>query len=143
MNHEQIKEKIFSLYDGEAPAEDREALEAHLQGCSDCRAELARWGQIRSGILLPLKVEYSEAFVHQVMRKVRSYESIRWPQMVRWLVPALALSVSGFAGVMVYNLQPSLSTESLLMSGPEQTLSHEWLNNLPDNDQLMNAMVNK
>jgi hypothetical protein len=83
--------------------------------------------------LEPLRLESSEAFVQQVMRKVRAYtereEWIRWPVFARWAFPALALSIAGFTVALGYTLQPvQPSTTSVLLGGQEQSFSNDWLN---------------
>ena len=82
--------------------------------------------------LEPLRLEGSEAFVQQVMRKVRAYsereEWIRWPIFARWAFPALALSIAGFTVALGYTLQPTqLTTTTVLLGGQEQSFSNDWL----------------
>jgi len=82
--------------------------------------------------LEPLRLESSEVFVQQVMRKVRAFrereEWIRWPVFARWAIPALAISIGSFTVALRYTLQPTpLSTTSVLLGGQEQSFSNDWL----------------
>jgi hypothetical protein len=103
--------------------------------------------QIRS-LLAPLRVESSEVFVQNVMRKVRAYgqrdEWVLWPRFVRWALPALALSVSSFAAAMIYTIGPApTSPESLLLEDQTQNTSTSWISSPPNEDQILDSVVAK
>jgi hypothetical protein len=47
MSCEKIKELLAGYQDGELDAEQLEMVQQHLDGCSDCRAELARLEKVK------------------------------------------------------------------------------------------------
>ena len=50
------RERLSEYIDGEMPADDREALEAHLESCPECRAELnALRGAVEAVAGLPVQ----------------------------------------------------------------------------------------
>jgi len=144
MNHTELQEKLWAFYDGELSGEDRTALAAHTDICSDCRDQLSDWKRTRDQILRPLRTAASEPFVHSVMRRIRALDAApaRLPFFVRWALPALAFSAAGFAASLLYVLQPSgASPESLLWADHSTNLSAQWLADHPDEDQILTSAV--
>ena len=129
MNHETLKEQLFSLYDGELDAAARKEVEAHLAGCQECREFSAQWAATAKVLFKRPKPESTEFFVRQVMERVHALEtpkpSMGWQLSLRWLaVPAL-----GLAALFLLTLTPSLqspSTETLLMGGGADSAS-QWI----------------
>ena len=146
MNHELIREQLFTYYDGELSPAARSFVEMHLQDCVECREILDGWKQLSARILEPLEGKDSEAFVQQVMRRVRAYgsepEGIRWPVFARWAYPALALSMAGFVAALVFAQIPAnVSTETLLAGGQTASVAGQWLSGPPTEDQLLGSEV--
>jgi hypothetical protein len=99
-------------------------------------------------LLEPLRTENSEIFVQNVMRRVRTYDhrqgGILWSHLIRWALPALALSVSGFAAAMIYTVVPDhVSTDALLLADRDQSMSADWLSNPPSVDQILDSVIVK
>ncbi|MEK7287562.1 MAG: zf-HC2 domain-containing protein [Elusimicrobiota bacterium] len=70
MNHEELKEALFTFHDGELAGKERQEVETHLVTCSDCRLALERWKKISGVLLRPAKIAPSEEFVSRVMRRI-------------------------------------------------------------------------
>jgi anti-sigma factor RsiW len=70
MRHEELKENVFLLHDGELPAAERPATEAHLRGCAECRAALEEWKAAARALFPAPDVRPSEAFVARVMARL-------------------------------------------------------------------------
>jgi anti-sigma factor RsiW len=146
MDHPQIKLKLFEYLDGLIGAADKQLVEAHLQGCTDCRNQLENWGQISTTLLQPLRADNSELFVQKVMRQVRAYvlkdDAVQWHHFLRWAFPILALSVSGFVLTLAYTLRPvKLSPAALLIGESTSGTSIESLVNASTDDHLMDSAL--
>ena len=58
MDHKEIRLNLLAYLDGEASEDERSAIEAHVAGCDECAAELARlqalqadlWDAIPAGL---------------------------------------------------------------------------------------------
>jgi anti-sigma factor RsiW len=122
VTHDQIKEKILLLRDGEIPEAEKALLEKHLLACSDCSAlqvDLDVLGGAFSAEPLP---EPSEDFVRAVMADIREEESSRNDYGVelpfRWWAPAFA---AGLAAVVTLIAAPEMraavTVETLLTVG--------------------------
>jgi anti-sigma factor RsiW len=42
MNHDELKEKIFELYDGECAPAELSIVKAHLASCNECQSLLTK-----------------------------------------------------------------------------------------------------
>lgn len=97
MEHNICRENLSAYYDGELPPQERAALEAHLAGCPECRAELAQLGAVSKMVkthgLEPVPTALKEA----VLGAPR-------PAPRPWLKPVLALSTAAAGVLVVMNL---------------------------------------
>ncbi len=147
MNHEWMKDQVFALYDQRLPDDAARMIQAHLDGCSECRDVLENWKKSSRAVLQPLQLPHSDLFVRRVMSRVQAFsqkdeERIRWGAFIRWAVPALALSAAGFTlGVVSTTESATISTEGLLWGDQEQNLTAEWFSHPPTEDQILNAAV--
>ena len=75
MNCDEALEKISRQMDGELPAEDRAAVEAHLAQCSACRDVRVRWASL-SDVLRepPADLPPAEVMRADVLRAIRQLE---------------------------------------------------------------------
>src|SRR4051812_33584439 len=104
----------------------------------------------RAAVFSPLRVQGSEAFVHEVMRKVRASASqpvgLRWPQFARWAYPALAFSATVFIGGMRFALQP-LATPSvdnvLIGESVSAAPGASWFSSEAGEEPLNSSLVNR
>jgi anti-sigma factor RsiW len=145
MNHQDIQETLSEYYDGRLAPGPRSEIETHLKGCGECRDLLAGWQKASAAFLKPLQAQASEAFIQNVMRKIRTYEpqeaGIRWPQFLRWAAPALALSMGAFTLVLMDSLEPAqAAAETVLLEEREPSLASDWLANPPDEDQILDSI---
>lgn len=118
MNHDEIKERLFDLYDRPLTERERRLLEAHLPGCDECRRLFEQWqGITRTLFPAPAFSEASEdLFVSKVMARVRSLPQPAvwsWSLALRWLMP-LAGSTLAAAWVFfsVLPQTPGISTDA-------------------------------
>ena len=70
MPHDQWIEKLFALHDGELPASERAATEAHRDSCSECRILLEQWRLTSAGFSRLTFTPGSEAFVQSVLARL-------------------------------------------------------------------------
>jgi len=130
VNHERMKDMVFSLYDGELGETDRSLAEEHVASCRECRQEYENWQGISRSIFAPGQVPVGESFVQSVMRRIRVDEEtpphLGWSPFQRW---ATAFGY-GLAVLLLWmsfvNTTPYVSTEDLVfpmteMNGMDNT----------------------
>ena len=106
------------------------------------------WEQTSRTFLQPFRIADSEAFVQNVMRKVRIYdqneERRNWTYFARWAFPVLALSFTGFAVALVLTVQPlDVSVDSLVLENWGQNVSADQLSIPTNEDQILDSVVAK
>lgn len=97
MDHNLCRENLSAYLDGELPRGERLALEAHLAGCADCRAELAGLKKV-SGLLKAHAMEPVPPALKGAILKERP----RAPNP--WFKPALAFATAVATLLVVFNL---------------------------------------
>lgn len=97
MDHNLCRENLSAYLDGELPQGERLALETHLAGCADCRAELAGLKKV-SGLMKAHAMEPVPPALKGAVLKEKPRAA--YP----WLKPALALSTAAAALLVVFNL---------------------------------------
>ena len=102
MNHEELKDKLHALHDGEISPGERAELLAHLSACSSCRSEHERWERIAGAFLRaapsPAGSE-TERFTARVMARIHAELSEEtaspWYQAgMRWMTPTLGFALA-------------------------------------------------
>lgn len=102
MRHDTCRKNLSAYLDNELHEDERHALEAHLEACPECRAELAELKSL-SGLV---KKHVMEPVPPALRRAVLEPRASR-----RWLKPVLALSAAAAGLVVVFNLtQPDGTT---------------------------------
>jgi len=92
---------------GEAPPQEREAMEAHLAGCAACGAREAEWRALFAALASLREVEPSASFDARVMARVRSVADAQpvsafgWRSLARRLRPVLIGAAASWAGAVV------------------------------------------
>lgn len=104
------------------------------------------WEQTSRVFLQPFRMTGSEAFVQNVMRRIRAYDQNEarkhWAYFTRWAIPALALSFTGFAAALVLTVQPiDVSADTVLVASQGQNVAADRLSGLPDEDQILDSVV--
>src|SRR5579872_2726144 len=129
MNHNEIKQKLFALYDGPLTEKERVLVEVHLSACPECRRAVGEWENI-SGALFP-QPSFSEAaedrLVARVMDRVKPAPTswLPWKSDLKWFVPLLgsALAAAWVFFLLLPNnpeiLQPPLTMSLLNAVQPE------------------------
>jgi hypothetical protein len=92
---EHIEDRLSAYLDGELPAPDRAAVEAHLAECPECSAHLAELAAVDSATrALPIEAPegYFEAFPGKVRQRLEAQKARTWslPHW-GWAVAAAAL----------------------------------------------------
>ena len=145
MNHTEIQDKLFALYDGELDGDARHEVEVHLVDCSECRQRYTQWQQTARALFQPPRIEVSEPFVYQVMDRLAVLEHPRhgrqWIRAIQWLVPAV-----GLAGLLFFVAGPAqraISIETLLLGeGQENAPSQLVLASEPPNvDEVLGSIM--
>jgi anti-sigma factor RsiW len=102
MNHEELKDKLHALHDGELSSGERAELLAHLAACSACRSEQERWKHIAGAFLraAPSPAEgETERFTARVMARIHAEipeeTAAPWSWAgLRWMAPALGFALA-------------------------------------------------
>ena len=117
MSHDAMKDKLFALHDGELTGAARREVEAHLDGCTECRAIYERWTRTSRALFRVAEPRASEAFVDRVLDRIAGSEPRHWtaPWVVdlRWLVPAVGLAV--LLVLVSGPKEPRVSVDALLL----------------------------
>ena len=132
-----MRAKLEAYHDGELLDADRRALEAHLETCPACQADLAALRQL-SDVLhsapLPATLPNAEAFAARLVRRLPLRPTLRpapQPAYAVWLVPigllALmvvlqALNVTGSLVNLVLDAAMQDGTVSWIQAAPRQTV---------------------
>lgn len=131
MTHDEIKQKLYSLYDGPGIEKERELAENHLLSCTECRKEVGEWRKITSTLFAPpaLSEADEDLFVSRTMAHVRAAAKTLpfWSrEPFGWLVPLFACAIVA-AWVLLFTLprtpglQANTSTEMLFQASDPQT----------------------
>lgn len=126
MDHQQLQDQLFALYDGELPIHERRVVEEHALDCGECVLLLAQWKRASRSLFFQPALAPSEAFVARVMRSLdaprpRPGWSLLPPlPRLAWLIPAAGLA----ALLLIMNRgmlsQQDVSVETLLLSESQQ-----------------------
>jgi anti-sigma factor RsiW len=121
MNHTEIKQKLFALYDGPLTEKERVLVEVHLSACPECRRAVGEWENI-SGALFT-RPSFSEAaedrMVARVMERIKPAPApwLPWKSDLKWFMPLLG---SALAAAWVFFLvlpnSPEILQQPLTMS---------------------------
>jgi len=90
---EQIERQLGRYIDGELPASDRVQVEAHLESCANCRAELADLREIVSGIARPRPITVPPSLWSSIERRLEQADPAIAPR-VTLAPPATRVSSS-------------------------------------------------
>ncbi len=139
MDHAAIRERVFAFYDGELAGDARQEVEAHLQGCPECRAMVERWTATAGVFFKKPQPDTSEFFVQRVMDRIETQQrprpALRWRVELRWLVPALGLTAMLF--VVMQPAQQPVSVEMLLLGDTGGATSWVLSNGAPTADEML------
>ncbi len=99
MNHDQIRDRLDEWLDGALPAAESAAASSHIDGCADCKSEVARLKRLGSALFkapAPVDPRSTEAFVARVMARVEADAVTPWERFAaRVLAPAFGLALAG------------------------------------------------
>ncbi len=156
MNHDEIQQKLFALYDGPLTEKERALAEKHLAKCSECRRAIAEWKALSASLFAPpafSEVE-EDRMVSLVMARVSS-KAVDNPVSLmelalRWLFPLLgSTAAAAWVFFSVLPGTPGLSAgptaESYLYASPAENNSTQW-SVLPaaysaDNDDMVVSLL--
>src|SRR5438067_578365 len=96
MNHEELRDSLWDLFDQTIDVAHRREIENHLGACGECRAAYALIDRARSTLLRrpaePTRTE-TELFVQRTMARLSgetAYTPWRWLE-APWTLPTLSL----------------------------------------------------
>ena len=125
MNHDEIREKLFDLYDRPLTKRERQMVELHLPDCEECRQAFESWQQISHTLFTQpaLSEAQEDRFVSKVMDRIQKKPAgpMAWLSRLKWFTPLVGSSLAAlwvFVVALPNNpelLQPPL-TLSLLNS---------------------------
>jgi anti-sigma factor RsiW len=140
MKHEELKQKLFSLYDGPLTEKERALVEGHLGGCQECREAIDTWKSAASA-LFP-KPAFSEVeedrFTAAVMARVGKIEAARersFSYSAKWLVPLLgtaALAIWVFSAFTQSPYVHSNATVGNFLAGDSPEVMVSTWTNVPE-----------
>ncbi len=145
MDHKTMKEKLFTLVDGEWDSAARKEVEAHLSGCPECRQFTEQWARTAGVFFKVPKPEPSEFFVRQVMARIdalttpKPVVALRSNLHLRWLIP-----VAGLAFLFLVILRPAppaVSMDTLLLQDASNGSSWVFSNNAPTADETLQLVM--
>lgn len=147
MNHDQIKEKIYSFYDDELSPVEKNELEIHLKSCGECSGLLKQWEQTRQSFSKAAAPAASENFIASVMGRIEELEAPderpeRGWSLPDWLFPSLGYSVAVALIFVAVNVnQPSFAstTESVLLSDVPDSAQWAFSNETSQSAPLLDA----
>ncbi len=152
MNHDEIQEKLFALYDGPLTEKERELTEGHLAKCPECQKAIAEWKALSASLFAA--PAFSEAdedrMVSRVMARISSptvENRISFLDLaLRWFFPLLGSTAA--AAWVFFSLLPGTpgltagsTAENYLYSQPVENNSTQWsvlpAAYTPDNDDMV------
>ncbi len=115
MTCHEVRDELSALLDGALPAAERQALEAHLAACADCRREL---DQLRATVARLAQLPAARApagFVDRVMAEAyrpswprRLLDALFVPLRVKLPIEAAAVLLVGVSALYVYQRTPEV-----------------------------------
>jgi anti-sigma factor RsiW len=137
MTHNEIREKLFALYDGPLAEQERKLVEGHLAGCAECRQAIGEWKHLSKTLFS--RSTFSEVeddlFVSKVMSRLdqdaRRQETFSWDNSRRWMVPVMGSIVTAawvFFQVLpgIPGLSPAESAENFFAGENSPVASSQW-----------------
>jgi len=140
MDHDNLRDRLPALHDGELGRKERTELLAHLAACAECRADQERWERVAGAFLRPPPPPTpaeTAAFVRRVMARLRPQAppeaGVPWPgAFIRWMSPALSFGLAmALVFIMWSGLKSAAPTDVLLLingeaSGLARMVSQPW-----------------
>ncbi len=122
MTHDQMKERMSDLYDGELSGDDRREAEAHLASCGECRAFYANLGSLTAGLSARPAPEEGEAFTRRVMARIPAVAVQKTSGArivpVQWFAPLVG--IAAMALLAIIPAQRTVSAEEILTGGQDE-----------------------
>ncbi|MCB0335102.1 MAG: hypothetical protein KDD62_02315 [Bdellovibrionales bacterium] len=119
MKHYEVDE-IACFFEGSLDALEGEALERHLEVCLPCQSKAHEWKQLQKLFLEESDVEFSEAFVGNVMSRIGVADAIV-PQsgvigfIKEWMLQSIGLTLACLLFLSQPNTQ-TIDTDTALVS---------------------------
>ncbi len=111
MTCQELEALLHPYLDGELTPDQRKDVDAHLEGCADCRARLKDWQAMHAALQAPeLRFKASDTLRARLGKELKKADShggrARWPL---WTAAAAVLVVS--VGLITWSLMPVAVTE--------------------------------
>lgn len=126
MNCRQSENVLMRALDGELPAGERSALEAHLQSCAACRATEQAWREAGSRLRAqsvptpPAEVMWADvrrAIHQQAPAPGRAPSLLGW--RLGWATAIVAALFVGVLGLGTWRLSRTAAPETLALASPQ------------------------
>jgi anti-sigma-K factor RskA len=127
MSEHQMKELAAAYALGSLPGPEREAFEAHLVGCEECRAELRSFGEVAGLLALAAPAAVPpDSLRERVLaeaRRVRPIASPRRGPTWSWLAAAAAVVIAVAAALQAYRAGERSSDLESRLAATHQALA--------------------
>jgi anti-sigma factor RsiW len=121
MNHEEIRQQLWALYDGQLTEAEKVPWDSHLRDCAECRLLLSEWKNAAQTLFpIPdLPDATGELFVQRVMARVHDLPELQpasgWKSFLPWAAPVLgSAALAAWVFFFVLPGTPGLSTGTAL-----------------------------
>ena len=140
MDCREVGDKLAEYQLGGLEESARAAVEAHLPGCAQCRAELAALARL-DGLLAPMEsVRAPEELWAGIEARLQPRHAGWWQWAADWRHQALAAAAILIAAVGLalglHSPAPTAPTETLAPAYQEQQIVAEWASPLADDAAL-------
>ena len=136
INHDQLRDALELLHDGELGAQERAEVLSHLEGCHECQEVYQRWEQL-SGIFFrslmkPIPAQ-TEFFVQRVMERLNSSDPAPsvgwWPWLEdHCMVPALSMGlVAALLSILMVRPESIAPTDALFLINSQNHAAAQWV----------------
>jgi len=141
MNCTQVRDSLAEYQLGGLTEEQRREVAQHLEGCADCRAELAVLERLDELLAPAERVGAPADMWSRIQPRLRSRRAPWWQGLLASPRPAIAAAAAmllAIAGVWLATRGPatSVGTEALASGYQEQQIVAEWSSPLADDAAL-------
>lgn len=119
MDHNKIKEDLFTFNDQDFPEHERQEILMHLEICTECNHELKAWNSANRILSKLSEPEYSTSFVNSVMKRLPDSDKkgfLSFLKFNQWLIPAAATALILLFCIPLLSKQTTINTENLLLA---------------------------
>ena len=122
MNHNEIRLLLSAFVDGEVTAQERDLVEQHVAGCTECQTQLDQMRTLKHAVHAAGDIELPYSFANEVVRSLHHDEeaTVSWTGIehlaVRFVL-GLAVLVLLMVGITSYRQSPDVLPMERYVSG--------------------------